>query len=72
MASRVLEARALISESILTRLNQCFKLLGPEPAKLDGKVQEVFVEDFRREFATIEGPIAKRLFVLVKLRPYNS
>ena len=63
----VLQARALISESIVTRLNECFKLIGAEPAKLEGKVHDVFVEDFRRELATIEGPVAKRLFVLAKL-----
>lgn len=62
-----LQARALVAESILTRLNECFKLIGAQPAKLDGKVQDVFVEDFRRELAVIESPLARRLFVLAKL-----
>lgn len=63
----ILQARALVADSILTRLNECFKLIGAQPAKLDGKIQEVFIEDFRREFAVIESPAAKRLFVLAKL-----
>lgn len=63
----VLKARGLISDSILTRLNECFKLIGAQPVKLDGKIHDVFVEDFRRELATIESPLAKRLFVLAKL-----
>ena len=63
----LLKARGLISDSILTRLNECFKLIGAQPVKLDGKIHDVFVEDFRRELATIESPLAKRLFVLAKL-----
>src|SRR4051794_3650530 len=63
----ILQARALVAESILTRLNECFKLIGAQPAKLDGKIQDVFVEDFRRELAVIESPVARRLFVLAKL-----
>src|SRR3954467_3114075 len=35
----ILQARALISDTILTRLNECFKLIGAQPAKLDGKIQ---------------------------------
>lgn len=63
----ILQARELISSNILTRLDECFKLIGAQPAKLDGRVQDVFVEDFRRELGTIESPVAKRLFVLAKL-----
>ena len=63
----ILQARALISDTILTRLNECFKLIGAQPAKLDGKIQDVFIEDFRREIALIESPAARRLFVLAKL-----
>jgi ferritin-like metal-binding protein YciE len=62
-----LQARALVADSILTRLNECFKLIGVQPAKPDGKVQDVFVEDFRRELAVIESQVARRLFVLVKM-----
>src|SRR5947209_11934340 len=63
----ILQARALVSDTILTRLNECFKLIGAQPAKLDGKIQDVFIEDFRRELAVIESPVARRLFVLAKL-----
>jgi ferritin-like metal-binding protein YciE len=63
----ILQARELVEDAILTRIDECFNLLGAQPAKLDGKVHDVFVEDFRREFATIESPGARRLFVLAKL-----
>ena len=62
----VLNARAFISESILKRLDECFRIIGAQPTKPEGKLQEIFVEDFRRELAAIESPEAKRLFVLIK------
>jgi ferritin-like metal-binding protein YciE len=62
-----LEARAFISEKTLATLDQCFKLIGEQPVKFTGRLQEVFLEDFRKELAEIQGPIARRLFVLAKL-----
>lgn len=56
-----------MSDSILKRIDECFRLIGAQPAKLDGKLHDVFVEDFRRELAEIQSPEAKRLFILVKL-----
>lgn len=61
-----LTARGFVADSIVKRLDECFRLIGAQPAKLDGKLQEVFVEDFRRELATIESPEAKRLYILIK------
>jgi ferritin-like metal-binding protein YciE len=62
-----LEAREFVSEKDLATLDQCFKLIGEQPVKLSGRLQEAFVEDFRKELAEIQSPVAKRLFVLVKL-----
>src|SRR5215472_17093206 len=62
-----LEARAFISEKVLATLDQCFKVLGKQPVKLSGRLQEIFVEDFRRELAEIQSPVAKHLFILAKL-----
>ncbi len=61
-----LSARAFVNDGILKRLDECFRLLGAQPVKLDGKAHDVFVEDFRREVATIESPEAKKLYVLIK------
>lgn len=63
----VLEARAFVSEGVVAKLNQCFKIIGEKPIKFSGRLQEVFMEDFRKELAEIDSPIAKRLFVLAKL-----
>jgi ferritin-like metal-binding protein YciE len=62
-----MEARAFLSEKTLATLDQCFKVLGQQPVKLSGRLQEVFIEDFRKEFAEIQSPIAKKLFVLSKI-----
>ncbi len=61
-----LEARAFVSEKVLATLDQCFKLIGEQPAKIDSRLHDVFVEDFRREVSEIQNPAARHLFVLVK------
>ena len=61
-----LEARVFISDQILARLDQCFKLIGEQPVKLSGRLHDVFAEDFRKEVAEIQSPAAKRLFILAK------
>jgi ferritin-like metal-binding protein YciE len=62
-----LESRAWISDKDLSAIDRCFQLIGERPVQLSGRLQEVFVEDFRRELAEIQNPIAKHLFVLAKV-----
>jgi ferritin-like metal-binding protein YciE len=50
----------------LRAIDRCFELIGEQPVKLSGRLQEVFLEDFRRELAEIQNPVAKQLFVLAK------
>ena len=54
-----LESRAWISEKDLAAIDRCFQLIGEQPVKLDGRLQEVFVEDFRRELAGDPKPDRK-------------
>lgn len=61
-----LDARELISTQILTRLDECFRLIGEKPVKTGGRLHDVFLEDFQRELAEIKSPVARRLFVLAK------
>jgi ferritin-like metal-binding protein YciE len=61
-----LESRAWISEKDLSTIDRCFELIGEQPVKLSGHLQDVFVEDFRRELAEIQNPMAKHIFVLAK------
>ncbi|HEY7097003.1 MAG TPA: DUF892 family protein [Terriglobales bacterium] len=62
-----LESRAFVSKGVLEKLDQCFKLIGEKPVKMTGRLQEIFVEDFRKEVNEIQSPIAKKIFVLAKL-----
>lgn len=61
-----LEARVFVSNNTLNTLDQCFKLIGEKPVKTAGRIHDVFVEDFRRELAEIQNPVARRLFILAK------
>src|SRR5215475_9081889 len=62
-----IEGRAFVSKQILAKLDECFRIIGEKPVDSTGKLQETFLEDFRKEVAEIQSPLAKRLFVLAKL-----
>jgi len=61
-----LDAREFITNQILSRLDECFRLIGAKPAKVSGRLHEVFVEDFKKELSEIQSPVARRIFVLAK------
>jgi ferritin-like metal-binding protein YciE len=61
-----LESRAWISEKDLSAIDRCFELIGEKPVQLSGRFQEVFIEEFRKDLAEIQNPIAKALFLLAK------
>jgi ferritin-like metal-binding protein YciE len=61
-----LDARELVSSEILDRLDECFNLIGEKPAKVNQRLHDVFIEDFRRELNEIQGPVARKLFALAK------
>ncbi len=62
----VLDARIFLSGKILSTLDEVFKIMGEKPVETSGRIHDIFVEDFHRELGAIEGPIARRLFVLAK------
>lgn len=62
-----LDSRALIAENDLKMIDRCFTLLNEKPVKLSGRLEEMFIEDFRKELAAIEGPVARHLFILAKI-----
>ena len=61
-----LDARELVSSQIMNRLDECFKLIGEKPVKINQRLHDVFIEDFRRDLNEIQGPVARKLFVLAK------
>jgi ferritin-like metal-binding protein YciE len=61
-----LESRVFLKNKILSTLDQCFKLIGEKPVKVNDRLHDIFVEDFRREWAEIESPMAKILYIVAK------
>jgi len=62
-----LQARAFASQQVLAKLDECFRLIGEKPVKPSGRLQETFVEDFRKELGEIQTPAARHLYILAKL-----
>ena len=62
-----LHARAFVSNKILNTLDECFKLIGEKPAKTAGRLQDIVMEDFRKELAEIQSAEARRLFILFRV-----
>ncbi len=61
-----LEARKFISTQIMSRLDQCFRLMGEKSVKGNGRLHDIFLEDFRKEISEIQSPPARRMFILAK------
>src|SRR5260370_26855520 len=59
-----LKARAFVSERSLEKVNEAFRLIGEKPVSFSGRLEDILVEDFRKELSEIQSPEAKRLFVL--------
>jgi len=66
LIKEALEARRMISSQILNRLDECFKMIGEKPVKVNQQLHEVFIEDFRRELNEIQMPLARKIFILSK------
>src|SRR5215469_2755556 len=61
-----LDAREFISSQILSRLDECFRLIGEKPVTRNQPLYDTFVEDFRREFKEMQSPLVRKMFVLSK------
>jgi ferritin-like metal-binding protein YciE len=61
-----LEARTFVSKRTLEKIDEAFRLIGEKPMELTGKLQEVFLEDFKRELAELKAPPVRHLFILSK------
>ena len=62
-----LESRVFVSGNMLASLDQCFKLIGEQPVKISGRLQETFIENFLEELSEMQSPAAKHLFILAKI-----
>jgi ferritin-like metal-binding protein YciE len=61
-----LSARTFVTQKTLATLDEAFRLIGEKPVALTNRLQDVFLEDFRRELEEIQSPEARRVYVLVK------
>jgi ferritin-like metal-binding protein YciE len=61
-----LEESDFVTEQVIAKLDQCFKLIGEKPIKLTGRLHDIMIEDIRREAADIQSPVARQLYVLSK------
>jgi ferritin-like metal-binding protein YciE len=61
-----LNAREFISSQILSRLDECFRLIGEKPVQRNQRLYDAFVENFREELKEIQVPLLRRIFVLSK------
>jgi ferritin-like metal-binding protein YciE len=67
---QALEVRTFISQKVVETLDQCFKLIGEQPAPLSGtrtRIYDVLAEDFRNELADIQDTKTRRFYILAKL-----
>ena len=61
-----LKAREFVAEENLRTLDECFEMIGEKPIQLSGKLQDLFIEEFKRELAEIQSPAARHLYILAK------
>ena len=66
-----LESRVWIAEKDLSAIDRCFQLIGEQPVQLSSRLQDLFVEDFRKELPEIQNPVAKAVFILAKASHLN-
>ena len=61
-----LKARQFVAQENLRTLDECFAMIGEKPVQVSGKLQDVFLEDFKRELAEIQSPVGRHLYILAK------
>ena len=61
-----LQSRGFLQDKDLSSLDRCFELINEKPVEVSGRMEDVFIEDFRRELGEIQAPAAKALFIMVK------
>ena len=62
------ESHLFLKDQTVHALDRCFSLIGEKPLNATDRLHDVFVEDFRREIANIQSPVAKHLFILAKIK----
>jgi len=59
-----IDARIFLTEKTMSTLDEVFRLIGEQPMKTNGRLYDVFIEEFRRELSEIQSPVARHLYIL--------
>ncbi len=62
------ESHVFLKSQMIETLDRCFKLIGEKPQATSERLHDVMLEDFRKELAEIQSPVARHLFVLAKIK----
>lgn len=62
-----LDARSFVSARTVEKIDKCFTLINAEPVKLGSKLQDVILDEFRKELGEIQSVPAKHLYILSRL-----
>ena len=61
-----LDTREFITSQILSRLDECFRLIGEKPVPRNRRLYDLFIEDCHDELAEIHAPAVRKMFILSK------
>jgi ferritin-like metal-binding protein YciE len=63
-----IESHVFLKSQMIETLDRCFKLIGEKPQATSERLHDLMLEDFRKEIAEIQSPVARHLFVLAKVK----
>lgn len=63
-----LESHVFLKGQLLSSLDRCFELIGEKPVTVTDRMHDIFAEDFRKELAEMQSPVARHLYILAKAK----
>lgn len=63
-----IDSHVFLKSQMIETLDRCFKLIGEKPHATSERLHDLMLEDFRKEVAEIQSPVARHLFVLAKVK----
>jgi len=64
--------RAYFAKQDAQNIEKCFQLLGRQPSAPNVQAYRTMLEDWRREFDTLQNPLVRALYVLAKVRQIQN
>lgn len=57
-----------LREKNIETIDKCFEMIDQRPVQTSNKLQEIFIDDFRKEFNELQSPAVKTLFIAAKVK----